>query len=448
MSKKSSFHHFTAWNCGNLSTVIWAAVVCSVCSISLLRDSEARCGQTINVFRDPRNDCGLTDLRGRELVPAIYPSIDYFGYGLFVISLREPGKRQSFSNEKLLVNSKGVKLKFELPEGTFFSRVLWVGEKTEGVKNYVLDDLPDDCLIVFRTEQNFGICDKNGEVFLPASYAWIGTAREGKVVVRDGEAHLFVVDLKTKEQKKVQCEDTFNGSGMTFCDGLASFHGKTGYGFIDAGGKVAIEPKCNWAYAFNSGRAWVTFLAEDPKFATGAFIDKSGNVVSPSNLKVSESFGGLAVAWNSVGKAGIVNRDFEFVVKPEYDVLIPQPSPTFSEEDIWSRHSKPPLFYYASKKKGREPLVISTTGQVLFALPEGVHLPNWPPYLNNGVIVCPVGKDSPNSEVICLNLKGQKIGDPYALLAKDKRISFRQIAPGILLKTVKPPNVPVEGNPR
>lgn len=397
----------------------------------------SRCYRSPNVFQDSRSCCGLTDIRGKELVPPIYSDVRYFGHGLFVMDLPDLGKKDGLLVEKQLVNRKGVRLKFHLPKEATFSKLLWLGRRADINQEFVPDELPDDSLIVFRIENSFGVCDKDGKVFLPASFSYIGTARENKVVVRDMQGQLLVVDLENKQQKKVQYDDDYSGAGTAFADGLALIHGKAGYGFIDVDGKVAIEPKFNFAYSFDTGRAWVALLAEDKKSTYGVFVDKSGKVVSPSNLKMMESFGGLAVAWNRDIKAGVVNREFEFVVKPEFDVLIAQPAPVFSEEDAWSQHSKPPLFYYASKKNGKEPHVISTSGQALFALPEGIHLPNWPPYVKNGVIVCPVGKESPHSEIIYLNMEGQKVAEPYAQFSKNERIKFREIAPGILLKTVK-----------
>jgi hypothetical protein len=272
---------------------------------------------------------------------------------------------------------------------------------------------------------------------LPASFAWIGIAREGTAVVRREDNKLFVFDVRSRQQREVSSEVADNGVGMAFSERLATFRNQKLTGYIDSSGKVAIAPKFSWALNFEHGQAFVTIPDADGKTASGAIINKVGEIISPPACGISEFYGDYAVAGKGVGKVGVVNRNFEFVIKPEFETLLPQPAPYFSEEDAWSLHSKPPMFFYACKNKGEPPVVLSVNGEVFFELPKTVHLPNWPPHVLNSVIVCPVWTDPNHSKNVYLSMQGKEVAAPYSTLSNSKSVKFREIAPGILLKTIE-----------
>jgi hypothetical protein len=169
----------------------------------------------------------------------------------------------------------------------------------------------------------------------------------------------------------------------------------------------------------------------------GAIINKLGQVISPDNLIIFEFYGEYAIARNEAGKFGVVNRNFEFVIKPEFDAIRPQSAEYYSVEDAYALHSKPPLFYYASKNENAPPVVLSLKGQVLFELPKGVHFPNWPPRVYHNLVVCPVWIDPNHSKDVYLNMEGKEVEAPFQNLSQSKDVTFREIAPGILLKTIK-----------
>ncbi|MBC7997624.1 MAG: WG repeat-containing protein, partial [Leptolyngbya sp.] len=381
-------------------------------------------------YREFGNDHGLTDLEGREIVPPIYPYINYLGHGLFLLFQRNPNPDQGVQclSEKLLINRKGIKLKTKIPQNASFEGIFWLGDQAENKKNFVPDTLPDDALLKFRINNNSGICDKDGQIILPASFPWIGTAREGTAVVRREDNKLFVFDAKSRQQNEVSSEVADNGGGMAFGEGLAPFRNPELTGYIDKLGKVAIAPKFHWAVIFEQGQAFVNILSADGKNASGAIINRMGDIISPPTLDIREFYGDYAVAGVGNGKFGVVNRKFEFVIQPEYETLIPQAAPYYSEEDAWSLHAKPPMFFYAVKHKGDRPLVLSVNGKVLFELPETVHLPNWPPYVRNSVIVCPVWIDPNHKKDVFLNMQGKEVAAPYSTLSKSKSVNFREIA--------------------
>ncbi len=205
-----------------------------------------------------------------------------------------------------------------------------------------------------------------------------------------------------------------------------------------------IKPKreYNWTYGFTNGLACIGHVEPDGHTITGAVINKAGEFVSPPDVSITEFFGDFAVA-RFGGKFGVVDRQFKFVIKPDFDVLVAEAGPYFSIEDALTRHAKSPLFYYALKNDGEPAVVLSTRGDVLFNLPEGIVLPNGP-RVHDGVIDCPVWKSPNAKKSVFLDMKGNKVADPLEKLPKLPYVSYREIAPGFLLETVKhqePPSV-------
>ncbi|HIN64315.1 MAG TPA: hypothetical protein EYM95_06715, partial [Candidatus Obscuribacterales bacterium] len=78
-----------------------------------------------NVYREFGNDHGLTNLQGREIVPSKYPYIVYVDHGLFLLSQRNPNPDQRFkcTNEKILINRNGIKLKTQVPLNATFEGI-------------------------------------------------------------------------------------------------------------------------------------------------------------------------------------------------------------------------------------------------------------------------------------------------------------------------------------
>ena len=193
-----------------------------------------------------------------------------------------------------------------------------------------------------------------------------------------------------------------------------------------------MRPKYHWAEEFRNGLAFVIFLNEDGKYGKSAIVNKLGEVVSPPGFLMQNFYGDYAVAALGSNKYGVVNRDFIFVIRPEFENLIPQSAPYYSVDDAWSLHNNAPLFYYASKNGTEPPVVLSLRGDVLFQLPKGINLRMSTPYFRDGVLFCRLG-----SETVYLNLKGQKVDAPYSNLSKLKSVTFRQVAPGVLMKTIE-----------
>jgi len=99
-------------------------------------------------------------------------------------------------------------------------------------------------------------------------------------------------------------------------------------------------------------------------------------------------------------------------------------------------NSTPPLFYYAVRNKGDSPCVVSLKGDVAIKLPEKVLLPNYPPRVSDGAIICNVWIDDNHQKEVYLDMHGKEIPRPFSKLSHSKAVTYRKIAPTVLLKTV------------
>lgn len=383
---------------------------------------------------------GLIDSFGKEIAPVKYNHIYYVGHGVYW--LRE--KSTDGSEQPILLNRTGTFIATKVPEGTRFDRVLWLGASAEANEHLVPEMLANDALLVYRDKRNCGVCDKDGRVVLPPVYERVGYVNENLVVLRNLDKKLFILNVKTRKCQSISDEVVDNGIDITFYEGLARFKNGDVYGFIDSSGNVVIKPKRGYewlSYGFTDGLACLNIQGTNGKTLTGAVANKAGKVVSPPNMSIAEFWGDFAVA-KLAGKVGVVNRQFKFVIKPDYDVLLAQSVPYYTVDDIFARRHKPPLFYYALKNKGEPPVVLSTDGNVLFNLPKEMAFPNWPPHVHDGVIDCPVWTTPNTSKSVYLDMKGNQVADPLSKLPKMPFVRYQEIAPGFLLKAVSPKDQP------
>jgi hypothetical protein len=390
-------------------------------------------------FVDDGNKHGLTDVQGREKVPAIYAQLSYIGHGLFLARKRSTNPADKFGAEdKILIDQEGSELKLKVPAGTNFETLFWLGEQTKTkLTQMVPGKLSRDALLVYSSGKELGLCNSDGNIILPAKFTRIGYPTEDFAILQAKGAQSFIYDARKRKLLQISYANLQRDCLQGFSNGLAQFKviniAKPGcfWGYLDTSGKVAIKPKFNWAAGFVKGQAFVTLL--DDKLANGAVINKSGNVISPPQLGISEFHGDYAVAATTSGKKGVVNRSFKYVIAPEYESLVPQTVPYYSEEDAWKLSSQAPLFYYANKSQGAPTVVLSLQGKVLFELPKGAH----PLSVENGVLICNVVANDTSSKLAYLDLKGHKVAPPLSYLSEsNSTATFRAVAPGVLLKTI------------
>lgn len=101
----------------------------------------------------------------------------------------------------------------------------------------------------------------------------------------------------------------------TFSEGLIIYRKNAKYGYMDATGKVVINPEYDLTYGFNESAAAV--LTD----SGWGFIDKSGNlIIQPSFEAVSpEGFSEGLCAVQSNGKWGFIDKSGTWVIEPIYN---------------------------------------------------------------------------------------------------------------------------------
>jgi hypothetical protein len=162
-----------------------------------------------------------------------------------------------------------------------------------------------------------GFRDKSGKVVIPPRFRFAYEfSPEGVAAVVEDKRFAFI---DTKGRVIAEAYGYDNGPDY-FVEGRARIvrHGKIG--FIDRAGKIAIEPRWEYAAPFCEGRSAVCQGCQ-PRVRNGfkelgrgkwGYIDLDGNVVVPPELDFAESFqGGEAIVERGkrrerIDRAGIV----------------------------------------------------------------------------------------------------------------------------------------------
>lgn len=379
------------------------------------------------------DDHGLTDLQGREMLSAIFPAIGYLGHGLFVVRRRSPTNRFQCLPGVTIFNQRKNIVDLALPKDSSFVEILWFGKK-DLYPNYIPDTLPDDVLIKFCMNSLFGVSDKQGNIIVPAEYTFIQTVGDYKsVFTKNGKLSIF--DVRNRQLQDIDLIDDGKAYNMVFCDGLAPFRRGKEFGYVDTNGHVTIEPRFKGAAPFSKGMATVQIQEVDGKNVRAVTIDKTGKVISPKGFSMSDFYGDHAIAYSDANKTGLVDRNFKWVIEPEYTMLSPQTAPYYCSSDICTRQSKPALFYYAQKNLDEPLVVLSAKGEKLFELPNKMSK-NRLPYIDKGALACRVWTTGNEYKLVYLDFKGKEIPEPLGSLTT-KSVSYRQIAPNILMKTIE-----------
>lgn len=331
-------------------------------------------------YSTDRDLVGLLDSTGREIIPAAYSRIDYAGHGLFIasgINEKVPFERGA---DRYLFTASGESIKVKVPEGGKFRRILWLGG-IEMDSDSELKVLPHNTLLTFIKDGRYGICDANGNEIVEPVYNFICPPHENlclmkKTIQREGRLSTFdVISRQTKDLPLKNLDQTEFPSGFRtygfFSEGLAPLrfitgHGQAGYGYVNTNGKIVIDPRWDNAWPFVKGIALVAICKD--KYET-FLINKAGKVVSPSRLNVDKFQGDYAIASyrKNPNKFGIVNRKFEFVIKPNYLVVqAVYKSKAFSQSyDTMARLYAPADYFVCDR------FVYSGDFRLLFEFPPG-----------------------------------------------------------------------------
>lgn len=159
----------------------------------------------------------------------------------------------------------------------------------------------------------WGFIDGQGKAVVEPRFEEAGDPADGVTPVQEnGKWGWF-------DQKGAYIDAQLSGP-VEFREGLASFKREGKAGFIDAAGKIAIEPQWDAAHNFNEGLASVTQNGKD------GFIDKTGKIVITPRWEQAGEFHDALAGVKEKGKWGYIDRTGKIVIKAEWD-----DSTTFSD---------------------------------------------------------------------------------------------------------------------
>ncbi len=180
------------------------------------------------------------------------------------------------------------------------------------------------CVIKLQ-QGKYGLIDRTGKYLIEPQFRRLGSYNEefddGLFTYERGDEGGVIT--KTGEIRSVLpgCNDTFYCS-----DGMAevawgerepndSRFGNQKYGYLDASGKVVIEPKFENAWSFVGDRAMVCQKGKS------GFINRKCEMIIDAIYDTAKQFKHQLALIQLEGKWGCINEDGAFVVEPLYDTI-------------------------------------------------------------------------------------------------------------------------------
>ncbi len=291
---------------------IWKTISILVCSIGLI------CSQSASAF----DLVGVIDRTGKTIVPCEYSVVDYLGRGFFFLGEINPSNPGGLTIKGSLVNHEGKEVPIKIPDGCTLSKVFL----PEAVKDEPAGDLPAQTIFEINSKSGFGLCKVSGEIVLEPKFQAIGIPSEGFFPVLTGivgsRTYLkFTLDSKTGDRKPppsskpITLQDT-EASRLRPFEVLDD--GRGVWGYMNPNGTIHIEPHFARAYNFSkSGLARITLK----RVGKSAYIDESGKIQSPIYKSAEDNFEKNAIVTvDKFGllKMGLIDRNFNFVIQPDY----------------------------------------------------------------------------------------------------------------------------------
>lgn len=287
---------------------------------------------------------GFVNKDGVEIIPCRYKMVKPFSEGLAAVQM---------VNKWGYINKEGkriIEYKFK-KAGSFNQNLALIEKENELIfidaeQNVVIKadfdkayDFHKGRARIVKNSQ-YGLIDTMGNYILKPKYTHISPFNKyGLAVVRyqkNGRPAYGVINLKGE---KISRQDFFKVK--EFSEGLAVVQDKNGYGYIDTTGRLVISCRYSKADAFNQGMAAVTY---DGKCG---YITIQGKTAIGFKFQRCENFDqGRAVVYKGVRRAGLIDLDGNYLIKPGLDRLL-----KFKEGRGLMRDKKY-RFYYITENAG------------------------------------------------------------------------------------------------
>lgn len=182
----------------------------------------------------------------------------------------------------------------------------------------------------FCRNKKWGYLDRCGNVAIPARFDKAHEFYEGLAAVSiesdDPESGYIRPDGKWAFKMPSWPNRAFG----QFSEGRALFIESQRLGYLDAEGRVVIEPRFTDAHDFSDGRArvadgkWIHEFPRPRLQAKWGFIDRNGNLVVPIDLESADNYSdGLALVGRSNSWRGYIDRDGKATIDTDKLLLDP-----------------------------------------------------------------------------------------------------------------------------
>lgn len=227
----------------------------------------------------PKGKVGAINRSGSYVIKPKYDSISEFSEGL-AIAIGEEGK-------------------FYVLDTT--GKVIY--ESNNFISNFK-DGMAAIAVTLSDGKQLYGYIDRTGKMVIAPRYQYATDFSDGRAVVKLDTNDFAIID---KDGNVIK---SFNYNWMNnLSEGLAAFQPtqENKWGYVDANGKVVIEPKYGEAFAFKDGMAVVN-SSVDISFKKFGIIDKKGHYIIKPEYNDTKILGeGMLAA----GKA--INNEQPFI---------------------------------------------------------------------------------------------------------------------------------------
>lgn len=261
---------------------------------------------------------GYVNRDGIEVIPCRFKEVRDFNEGLAAVKIgRFWGHIDKDGDVQIDFKYKQV--------GNFSGGLSWV-QDGEGVKfinpegaTVIADDFEkgydfNQGIARVVVDGKYGFINHSGTFVLRPKYGAIGEFnKHGLAVVRSGRDKIRYGVINTRGVKVtgdyLKIEE--------YKEGLAVVKDKDGYGFIDTLGKLVIPCIYSKASGFNEGLAAVSLSG------SCGYIQRNGvKGIERTFTRCQDFEGGRAVVYKGIRKAGLIDVEGNYVIKPSLDRLL------------------------------------------------------------------------------------------------------------------------------
>jgi len=336
----------------SLDAVLAAAKTTIVACGALANLVSPSCTLTFPVYNYTGHPLGIIDSNGTVIAKPAYSRIQYLEHGLYLTL--DAGVGMTNGTRYDLLNRDGKKIALKVPDGTEFAGVYDLGSIGKERSSKAIDKLPPDAVIIFRKGGSFGLCSITGQELLEAKYGSIDSANGGRPLIFDMAVRMTWADRENgitlddaqrfrnnkgyyfdvAAKKLVPLEQVgIWALAPEYSEGMRSFcctRTKNMHGFINADGKVVIEPRYIRYEPFENGRAIVTVYpcASGSQCGDRYIIDKFEKRISPAGVFVMGRQNG--VYFTGMKKsAGLMDGNGKWLYRPSEGSILSKRDGTF-----------------------------------------------------------------------------------------------------------------------